>query len=107
MDLQSDALPPELSDHPHTYTHTYIHTHIYIYIHTHTHIHIFLSAIKEPTSRMSKDLIEERKKGKIAYFVMDQLVVRDKVKEEPRDLESNGTGISSDGEVFVYPRVRR
>ena len=51
------------------------------------------------------DLIEERKKGKIAYFVMDQLVVRD--KEEPRDLESNGTGISSDGEVFVYPRVRR
>ena len=36
------------------------------------------------------DLIEERKKGKIAYFVMDQLVVRD--KEEPRDLESNGTG---------------
>ena len=30
------------------------------------------------------DLIEERKKGKIAYFVMDQLVVRD--KEEPRDL---------------------
>ena len=55
------------------------------------------------------DLIEERKKEKIAYFVMDQLVVRD--KEEPRDLEtsveSNGTGISSDGEVFVYPRVRR
>ena len=51
------------------------------------------------------DLIEERKKGKIAYFVMDQLVVRD--KEEPRDLESNGTGISSDAEVFVYPRVRR
>ena len=50
-------------------------------------------------------LIEERKKRKIAYFVMDQLVVRD--KEEPRDLESNGTGISSDGEVFVYPRVRR
>ena len=28
MDLQSDALPPELSDHytlPHTYIHTYIH----------------------------------------------------------------------------------
>ena len=40
------------------------------------------------------DLIEERKKGTIAYFVMDQLVVRD--KKEPRDLESNGTGISSD-----------
>ena len=32
-------------------------------------------------------------------------MVRD--KEEPRDLEFNGTGISSDGEVFVYPRVRR
>ena len=27
MDLQSDALPPELSDH--AYIHTYIHTYIY------------------------------------------------------------------------------
>ena len=71
-------------------------------------IMFYLDMAKRTLDRRTElipDFIEERKKGKIAYFVMDQLVVRD--KEEPQDLESNATGISSDGEIFVYPRVRR
>ena len=30
-------------------------------------------------------LVAERKKGKIAYFIMDKLVVRDKPPDRPRD----------------------
>ena len=38
-------------------------------------------------------LLEERKKGKVAYFVMDQFIVKDK----PPDIQSQ----SSDNEVFI------
>ena len=59
----------------------------------------YLDLAKRTLQRRAEDiprLVAERKKGKIAYFIMDKLVVGDKPPDRPRDGSDD-----HDDEVFI------
>ena len=58
MDLQSDALPPELSDH-------YIRTYINTYIHTYIHFYLLEQVIKAGSNIADVDLLVKPRDNKI------------------------------------------
>ena len=68
MDLQSDALPPELSDHIHTYVHTYMHAYIRICICHYDKLKLLLNIV----TKFSEDIGMSFGLNKCAYVYIER-----------------------------------